>query len=680
VQIGDVYHDRYTVEKKLGWGHFSTVWLASDNTKQPGDEHYLVALKIQKSASQYTEAAKDEIELLTQIANADPGGNHFVVQLLHFFSIYGPHGKHMCLVFETMGRNLLSLIKQHNYQGIPLESVKIITRQCLIGLDYMHTRCNIIHTDIKPENFLLSPETPFVIEELQANRRAIVNERKRKEAEKKQAMLDRQNAGTSVEEIQRQLAQPGLNKNQKKRLKMRLKKQLEKEAKAQAKAKEEAENKTTAAPATEKAAEPTTQAESPLQEGETKEARAASDGAVVEVKATTEDISTTSEATSAVTAPVPEAASTPVIVESVSVTPAAAKATHVEKKTVDGKAVEQTGEQEVTEQKIEKTSVPAEAKVEIKNEVKSSPEEEKTGTSTATKEAENEKKQTSKSNGVKGKISRSKSNDIPQRALLVSKLADLGNACWTNKHFTNDVTTRQYRSPEVIVGYRYDTKIDIWSVACLVFELITGEFLFDPREDKGHHSRDEDHLALMIELLGQMPKILYSNGEYSRDFFLRKGQLRNIKHLECWGLQQVLHEKYKLPLAEAKEITSFLTPMLALDPRQRVTAATALEHSWLESVRHLADDPVGNGTVAPTSQPPTSQPPSNSSTSPSTLSSSATPSLVCPAAPAPVPSLSPLPTDDSPANSTTNISTAVADSASPIVSEPSVVPIDTNVQ
>jgi serine/threonine-protein kinase SRPK3 len=31
VNIGDVYNERYTVEKKLGWGHFSTVWLASDS-------------------------------------------------------------------------------------------------------------------------------------------------------------------------------------------------------------------------------------------------------------------------------------------------------------------------------------------------------------------------------------------------------------------------------------------------------------------------------------------------------------------------------------------------------------------------------------------------------------------------------------------------------------------------
>lgn len=97
MNIGDVYNDRYTIEKKLGWGHFSTVWLSSDATKQPSDPHYLVALKIQKSASQYTEAAKDEIKLLTQIKEADPEGKHFVVSLLEHFSLHGPHGKRILL-------------------------------------------------------------------------------------------------------------------------------------------------------------------------------------------------------------------------------------------------------------------------------------------------------------------------------------------------------------------------------------------------------------------------------------------------------------------------------------------------------------------------------------------------------------------------------------------------------
>ena len=55
---------------------------------------------------------------------------------------------------------------------------------------------------------------------------------------------------------------------------------------------------------------------------------------------------------------------------------------------------------------------------------------------------------------------------------------------------------------KVILGAKYDTSADMWSVACMAFELLTGDLLFDPRAGDGY-SRDEDHLALMIELLGR---------------------------------------------------------------------------------------------------------------------------------------------------------------------------------
>ena len=87
----------------------------------------------------------DEIALLSQIKKRDPKGTNYVVQLVDHFPIYGPDGRHICLVFETLGRNLLSLIKQHEYQGIPITHVKIITKQILVGLNYLHSKCKIIH-------------------------------------------------------------------------------------------------------------------------------------------------------------------------------------------------------------------------------------------------------------------------------------------------------------------------------------------------------------------------------------------------------------------------------------------------------------------------------------------------------------------------------------------------------
>ena len=164
VLIGDVFcGGRYTIERKLGWGHFSTVWLATDNSVPPSHQHRFVAIKVQKSATQYTEAAEDEIKLLTCAAYglkrkekrnpAHPppvhSGRSHVVGLLHHFVLTGPHGRHICLVFECMGPNLLSLIKRYNYQGVPIPLVKHVTRQILLGLDWLHRVCGIIHTDLK---------------------------------------------------------------------------------------------------------------------------------------------------------------------------------------------------------------------------------------------------------------------------------------------------------------------------------------------------------------------------------------------------------------------------------------------------------------------------------------------------------------------------------------------------
>ena len=56
--------------------------------------------------------------------------------------------------------------------------------------------------------------------------------------------------------------------------------------------------------------------------------------------------------------------------------------------------------------------------------------------------------------------------------IISVKIADLGNACWVGHHFTNDIQTRQYRSPEVILGAKWGASTDVWSMASMVRQFL----------------------------------------------------------------------------------------------------------------------------------------------------------------------------------------------------------------
>ena len=141
IKYRETYLNRYVIIQKLGWGHFSTVWLAKDlqyNT--------YVAIKVQKSAQHYLEAAYDEVEILQEVSKYinseewensikryykdDPiyiknvtTDNTHVVQMLNSFIHNGPNGKHFSMVFEIMGVTLLEIIKRYNYKGVKSNSM-----------------------------------------------------------------------------------------------------------------------------------------------------------------------------------------------------------------------------------------------------------------------------------------------------------------------------------------------------------------------------------------------------------------------------------------------------------------------------------------------------------------------------------------------------------------------------
>ncbi|XP_051967019.1 SRSF protein kinase 1-like isoform X5 [Xyrauchen texanus] len=525
VKIGDLFNGRYHVIRKLGWGHFSTVWLAWDTQGKR-----FVAMKVVKSAEHYTETALDEIKLLRAVRNTDQNdpSREKVVQLLDDFKISGVNGNHVCMVFEVLGHHLLKWIIKSNYQGLPLPCVKSIIRQVLQGLDYLHTKCKIIHTDIKPENILMDVNEAYV---------------KRLAAEatdwQKSGAPPPSGSAVSTAPAPKQMAK--MSKNKKKKMKKKQKRQaelLEKrilEIEGLEKGPEEGEE------------------EEDEEETETPDSTPS-----VPTTKTLDDI--TAEA-SLLTDAVTDCWSQP-------------------RGAINGHS--QGPEEEQT----------PDLQLQMKDDTPVNPYDSST-------EGPEPPNPYPACNGTEEKDSSppfpaATDAKIAVGNLLVNpleplnadkiqvKIADLGNACWVHKHFTDDIQTRQYRSLEVLIGTGYGTPADIWSTACMAFELATGDYLFEPHSGEDY-SRDEDHIALIIELLGKIPRKLILNGKYSKEFFTKKGDLRHITKLKPWGLINVLVEKYEWAQEEAQNFSDFLLPMLDLIPEKRATAAECLRHSWISS-------------------------------------------------------------------------------------------------
>ena len=485
-----------------------------------------------------------------------------MISLLHHFTIVGPNGKHIALVFESMGDNLLSLIKRFDYGGIPIRIVKLITRQVLLGLDYLHRVCGIIHTDLKPENFLLQGEQHDV-DKIKREREDIV--RKRRESE----LLEGKNGlapGAAGKEAEAAAADgKKLSKSQKKRLKAKAKKQL---------AAEQSSNGQLAVPAA------ALREDAVLEEDDAGAHPMSSKGSVLPSPSASPSASFSSfssmSSSSSNGFALPPSSSIASTVSSSSFT---TDATISPSSSFASSSSFSPALQPSPSLPPRPSSQPQAVLTESRHlrSAKALPPPASTSHLDSMLAAFS-------SLSLSSSVFSSPQGGFP----FLTKIADLGNGCWTDRHFTDDVTTRQYRAPEVLVGFPYGPPIDVWSVACLVFELITGDYLFDPKESpvassasSPAYSRDEDHLALMMELLGRMPKRLTQQGEYSADYFTRKGELRRIAELDRWGLPEVLTEKYKLDRQEAQQLSDFLLPMLALDPDKRVTAEAALRSPWL---------------------------------------------------------------------------------------------------
>lgn len=139
IQLGDEFSQgRYRVVHKLGYGSFSTVWLARDSAAKR-----YVSLKV--VAARFSERSL-EAKVLNSIHRntSHHPGRRFVSSLLDEFSVTGPNGTHRCLVGEVLGPTVLDVKESHECKLLPLGIARRITVQLAMGLAAIHS-CGIVH-------------------------------------------------------------------------------------------------------------------------------------------------------------------------------------------------------------------------------------------------------------------------------------------------------------------------------------------------------------------------------------------------------------------------------------------------------------------------------------------------------------------------------------------------------
>ncbi|EIW64963.1 Pkinase-domain-containing protein [Trametes versicolor FP-101664 SS1] len=585
VKINDSFKDgRYLVTRKLGWGHFSTVWLVKDNHTSRHS-----ALKVVKSAGRYAETARDEIKLLRQVMDVNPlhpGRNH-IVSFLDNFDHKGPDDSHICLVFEPLGENLLALIERHKKTGVAVDLVRVIAKQMLLGLQYLHDECDLVHTDIKPENILIS--IPDVEAHIQAELSRSPSPTCRKVAVPPKALtrvsvsIPQRKTGRE-RQVQIFDSQPLPSPssvscpNSPARLSY-----ISRVASAQSA----------------NAALPSASLSSMNVIRRKSTSKLALSSGHFHSGASTPDTSESSGSGSSgsasrydsvlVSSSLARSLSNDTPSTSInSLTSGMGKLALAQSVKGKEKALAPCtctcGDQTFTEAGDEPDFKPMPAQA------RPAP-----GPSLLSQTApQNLTPQRSASTCSQHPHSPDTlpaplldavfeaPAPLPPPLPINIKIADLGNATPTTKHYTEDIQTRQYRAPEAIIGRTdWGATADIWSVACVVFELLTAEYLFDPQGQGDLFGKDDDHIAQIIELLGDFGETKVG-GRFSRELFDSTGALRYIRNLKPWPLRRVMVEKYLWSESDAEAVCAFLEPMLVVDHRKRANARDMVDHPWLQ--------------------------------------------------------------------------------------------------
>lgn len=163
----------------------------------------------------------------------------------------------------------------------------------------------------------------------------------------------------------------------------------------------------------------------------------------------------------------------------------------------------------------------------------------------------------------------------PERGTV--KIIDFGSSCYTSEKVYTYIQSRFYRSPEVILGMVYDQRIDMWSLGCILAELITGHPLFMGENEK-------EQIACIMEIFGVPEKFMISQCSRRKLFFDSVGNPRiyvSTKKVKRYPGTKSLKKVIK---SNDDLLTDFISQLLIWNPKHRLSPQHGLYHGFITGI------------------------------------------------------------------------------------------------
>ncbi|KAF5918122.1 hypothetical protein HPG69_018463, partial [Diceros bicornis minor] len=181
-----------------------------------------------------------------------------------------------------------------------------------------------------------------------------------------------------------------------------------------------------------------------------------------------------------------------------------------------------------------------------------------------------------------------KPSNIVVKSDCTLKILDFGlarTAC-TNFMMTPYVVTRYYRAPEVILGMGYKENVDIWSVGCIMGELVKGCVIFQGTDRlsvvfSSRDSLDIDQWNKVIEQLGTPSADFMKKLQPTvRNYVENRPKYPGIRFEELFPdwIFPSESERDKIKTSQARDL---LSKMLVIDPDKRISVDEALRHPYI---------------------------------------------------------------------------------------------------